>query len=133
MTFIGPAILASMAASTDNETTARALLKEAETILDSGCVAHNHIWFARTSIGYALNCRAWDLVERYSARLETYTRNEPLPWSDFIIAEGRALSCWQRGQRNETLATKLQHLLGTAVDRGLLLDVALLSKTLASA
>ena len=133
MTFIGPAILASMAASTDNETIARELLKEAETILDSGCVAHNHIWFARTSIGYALNCRAWDLVDRYSARLETYTRNEPLPWSDFIIAEGRALSCWQRGQRNETLTTKLQHLLGTAVDRGLLLDVALLNKALASA
>jgi hypothetical protein len=133
MTFIGSAILATAAASSENETIGLEMLEEAETILDSGCVAHNHIFFARTAIGHALRTCAWDLVERYATRLERYTRKEPLPWSDFIIAEGRVLAAWGRGQRSDELKGELRRLLSVAADRGLLADVAALNKALASA
>ena len=103
MTFIGPALLAIKAASSDDEAAAQEALKEAEAILDSGCVSHNHFWFARIAIGHALRAHAWDEVERYAMRLESYTRKEPLPWSDFIIAQGRALAAWGRGQRSDAL------------------------------
>jgi hypothetical protein len=38
----------------------------------------------------------WDEVDRYAASLETYTRPEPLPWTDFFIARGRALAALGR-------------------------------------
>jgi class 3 adenylate cyclase/tetratricopeptide (TPR) repeat protein len=133
MTFIGPALLAIKAASSQDVAGAEEALKEAEAILDSGCVSHNHFWFARIAIGHALRTHAWDGVERYANRLESYTRREPLPWSDFIIAQGRVLAAWGRGQRSDALMGELQRLLTIAVDRGLLLDVAVLNKALASA
>jgi hypothetical protein len=134
VTFIGPALLAINAALSDDQAVAQEVLKEAEAILDSGCVSHNHFYFTRTAIGYALRNHAWDEVERYAMRLESYTRKEPLPWSDFIIAQGRVLAAWGCGQkRSDALVGELQRLLSIAVDRGLLLDVAVLNKALASA
>ena len=126
-------MLAIKAASSDDEAVAQEALKEAEAILDSGCVSHNHFWFARIAIGHALRTHAWDEVERYAKRLESYTRREPLPWSDFIIAQGRVLAAWGRGPRTDALVCELKRLLSIAVDRGLLLDVAVLNKALASA
>jgi class 3 adenylate cyclase/tetratricopeptide (TPR) repeat protein len=133
MTFIGPAVLATTAASSEDEAIGLAMLNEAETILDRGCVAHNHIWFTRTAIGHALRTCAWDRANHYATRLETYTRKEPLPWSDFIIAEGRALAAWGLGQRTDANARALERLLSIAVDRGLLVDVAILNKAIESA
>ena len=132
MTFIGPALLAIKAASSEDKAVAQEDLKKAEAILDSGCVSHNHFWFARLAIGHALRTQAWDEVERYAKRLQSYTRKEPLPWSDFIIAQGRVLAAWGRGQRSDALITELQRLLSIAVDRGLIHDVAVLNKALAS-
>jgi tetratricopeptide (TPR) repeat protein len=134
VTFIGPALLAINAALSDDQAVAQEALREAEAILDSGCVSHNHFYFTRSAIGYALRTHAWDGVERYATRLESYTRKEPLPWSDFIIAQGRVLAAWGCGQRrSDALVGELQRLLSIAVDRGLLLDVAVLNKALASA
>ena len=133
MTFIGPAVLASKAASADDEIRAQEALKEAEAILDSGCVSHNHFWFARIAIGHSLRTHAWDEVERYAIELESYTRREPLPWSDFIMANGRALAAWGRGSRTDALARELQRLQSIAAERGLMLDAEMLEKALASA
>jgi tetratricopeptide (TPR) repeat protein len=133
MTYIGPALLALKAASSDDEAMAQQALKEAEDILDSGCVSHNHFRFARIAIGHALRIHAWEEVERHATRLENYTREEPLPWSDFIIAEGRGLAAWGRGDRSEALKGELQRLLSIAIDRDLRLDAAVLNKAFASA
>ena len=130
MTFVGPSVLASKAASADNEIEAQKARMEAEAILDAGCVSHNHFWFARITIGHALRTHAWDEVERCAMRLESYTSREPLPWSDFIIAYGRALAGWGRGQRTDALAQELQRLRSLAMERGMLLDAAMLERAL---
>ncbi len=110
MTFIGPTVLAIMGTLTEDPTERTKAFKEAEHILDSGCVAHNHFWFARTAIDHALMIGEWDEAERYATRLETYTREQPLPWPDFIIACGRALAAWGRGRRGPDLVAELGRL-----------------------
>jgi hypothetical protein len=55
----------------------------------------------------------WDGVERYAAALDDYTRPEPLPWSAFFIARGRALAVMEsfptaRSRRSAPLVELLQ-------------------------
>jgi len=119
ITFIGPSVLAIKAALTDDRDECRKALEEAESILNAGCVAHNHFWFARISIDHALAVGDWDEAERYAARLETYTREQPLPWSDFLIARGRALAAWGRRRPNEDVVVELRSLHELAVRQGL--------------
>lgn len=58
----------------------------------------------------ALNTGDWDTVDRYAAALEEYTRSEPLPWTDFFIARGRALANCGRGKRDDATMQELQRL-----------------------
>ena len=119
MTFIGPSVLAIKSALTDDRDERRKALEEAESILNSGCVAHNQFWFARIVIDHTLAIGEWDEVERYAAHLEAYTRGQPLPWSDFLIARGRVLAAWGRGTRNEEVVAKLRRLHELTVRQGL--------------
>jgi hypothetical protein len=83
VTFIGPALLAIKAALSHDQAVAQEALKEAEAILDSGCVSHNHFYFTRTAIGCALQAHAWDEVERYAMRPERPSRDEEEVWKVF--------------------------------------------------
>ena len=132
LTFIGPAVLAQLAALTGDPAERKAALREAEEILDSGCVSHNQFWFAFTAIDQALAAGEWDAVEPYAKRLETYTREQPLPWPDFMIARGRALAAWGRGIRDASLVTELGRLRDVAVGSGLKLAASDLEQALAT-
>ena len=66
-----------------------------------------------------LNTGDWDSVDRYAAALEDYTRPEPLPWSDFFIARGRALAEFGRGRRDDELVDTLRRLRDEAKRIGL--------------
>lgn len=133
MTFIGPSVLAVYAAVVEDAEAGSEALGEAQSILDSGCVAHNHIWFARTAIDHALKIQAWDLAEHFASRLETYTRQQPLAWPDFIIARAHALASWGRGTRDAELAGQLQDLRERAMESGLKAAVPLIDEALAAA
>jgi len=133
MTFIGPSVLAIYAAVAEDPEASREALREAESILDSGCVAHNHVWFARTAIDHALAIKAWDLADHFAARLETFTREQPLTWPDFIIARARALAGWGRGARDDKLAGQLRDLRECAMQNGLKAAVPLIDEALAAA
>ena len=54
-------------------------------------------FFLSGRVTIALATEDWCAAERYAAALEDYTRAEPLAWSDFVIARGRALAAWGRG------------------------------------
>lgn len=132
MTFIGPSALATKAAFTEDPGECKKALAEAESILDSGCVAHNHIWFARTAIDHALRIGDWEQAERYATRLEVFTRVQPLPWSDFLIARGRALAAFGRGRRTEDVVCKIEHLNTIAARQKLKPIAVALERALAS-
>jgi class 3 adenylate cyclase/tetratricopeptide (TPR) repeat protein len=131
MTFIGPVVLAVRAALTADEAASQALLKEAEDILDAGCVAHNHFWFAQVAIEHCLATGAWDRVEHYARRLEIFTQSEPLPWSDYLIAKGRALAERGRGTSDDATALEIERLASIAAARHLLPDLTQLKCALA--
>ncbi len=92
MAFCGPIMLGLKArVSTDSDEAARCR-QEAEALLASGCVSHCHIAYHRSGIEDALEREAWPRVEHHAAALERYTAEEPLPYTDWIVARGRLLA-----------------------------------------
>jgi class 3 adenylate cyclase/tetratricopeptide (TPR) repeat protein len=110
MRYIGPTILACRARIARGFELAKRALDDGESILQKGCVSHNYFWFYRDAIDVSLDAGDWDSAERYTAALEDYTRPEPLPWSDFFVARGRALATWGRGTQDGALHATLHDL-----------------------
>lgn len=131
MTFIGPAVLAVKAALSDDADERQNALTEAEGILDSGCVAHNYLLCPRISIELHLELKNWSEVERNATRLETYTSKQPLAYPDFMIARGRALAAWGRGERNDGLIAEITRLREQANQAGLIYALPALERALA--
>ncbi len=100
MRFEGGQALGALALVTDDPTQRRSALKEGQELLRSGATGHNYLWFYRDAIEVCLQIGEWDEVVRYTDALDDYTSAEPLPWSDFFIARGRALAAFGRGQRD---------------------------------
>ncbi len=110
MAYMGPMLLGTLAYMTEDADERRAALAEAEAILAKGSISHNYLWFYRAAIETALLEADYDAVERYADAFEAYTRPEPLPWADFLIARGRALAACGRGARDATTTALLTRL-----------------------
>ena len=116
ITFSGPWVLGALAVVSDDPAARRRALSEGEDLLRQGCVSHNYFRFYVDAIATALELEDWDGADRYAAALEDYTRPEPLPWTDFFIAWGRALADHGRGKRDEATMAELRRL-GDEVER----------------
>jgi class 3 adenylate cyclase/tetratricopeptide (TPR) repeat protein len=119
MNYIGPTVLGCLARIADDSETRRRALEEGKSILRTGCVSHNYFWFYRDAMEACLDTGDWDAVERYAAALDDYTRAEPVPWSGFFTARGRALATLGRGLVDDALRAKLHDLSGEAQRLGL--------------
>ena len=108
--FHGPTVLGGLAEAVEDPDERRRALAEGEAILGQGAVSHNYLRFYPLAIDTLLDLGDWDEAERYAAALEDYTRAEPLPWSDFFIARGRALSAIGRGRSDEGTRQELDRL-----------------------
>jgi tetratricopeptide (TPR) repeat protein len=113
VTFIGPRILGTTDAGARHDA-----LSEGEEVVRAGCFAHNVMWFYRDAMDASLAGGAWDEAERYAGALEDYTRPEPLPWTDFFIARGRALAAHGRGRRDQETMAALSRLRDEATSVG---------------
>ncbi len=67
---------------------------------------------------------------RYAALLEDYVSAEPLPLTDFLVARGRALAAFGKGERNDTLIEELRRLAQEARDHELALAIPALENAL---
>lgn len=94
----------------DDDAAREAALEEGESSLRESAVSHNYFWFYRFAMDALLSVGAWDRVERCAAELEEYTRGEPLPWTAFFIARGRALARFGRGQRDDAIMHEIRRL-----------------------
>jgi tetratricopeptide (TPR) repeat protein len=110
LTFHGPWILGVLALAASDREASRRALAEAEGIIAGGCVGHNQLRFYPAAMQVALELGEHEEAERYAAALEEFTRAEPLPWSDFFIARGRALAAVSWCQRDAALTTELERL-----------------------
>ena len=108
--FYGPRILARIAAFTDDPAEREQALGEGEAMLEAGTLGHNYLRFYRHAVEACHKAGDWDRAERYADALEAYTRPEPLPWSEFFIARGRALAAFGRGQRDDATTAQLKAL-----------------------
>jgi tetratricopeptide (TPR) repeat protein len=130
MAFLGPALLGWLALYADDAVEGRAALAEGEALLAAGSVSHNYLFFYQAAIEAALASSDWAAAERYAGALEDYTRPEPLPWAEFIIARGRALAAWGRGHRDGATAKRLYALRDQAARAGLRRDLAAIEAAL---
>lgn len=129
-TFVGPWVLGRMAVLTSDDTRRLAALAEGDVIIEDQCVGHNYLWFYRDAIIACLALGDWDRADRYADKLEAYTRSEPLPWSLYFAAWGRALARSGRGARDEETVRCLQDLLDEARRSGLQVAVPRLEEAL---
>ena len=122
--YCGPTALGIIALVTENGEERRSALAEGEAILTDGAVGHNYFWFYRSAIEVGLSEQDWPAVDRYATALDQYTAAEPLPWSDFVSAQGRALAALGQGRQDAALADELRRLrdLGGKLDMGVVLS-----------
>jgi DNA-binding SARP family transcriptional activator len=129
--YCGAAILGTLARATDESKRRHAALSEGESMLESGAVGHNFLEFYEDAIEACLESRDWDEAERYARLLEDYVDPEPLALTDFIVARGRALIAFGKGERNNALTAELNRLAGAAKEHGLALALPAIEKALA--
>ncbi|MEM9488656.1 MAG: tetratricopeptide repeat protein, partial [Myxococcota bacterium] len=111
MFFGGPWALGALAAVTEDPSRCRASLAEGEELLSRATLAHNMLQFCRDGIDACLRHGMPARVEHYAAMLERYTATEPLQWSNFFVARGRALAAWAQGAREPAARAELLRLL----------------------
>jgi class 3 adenylate cyclase/tetratricopeptide (TPR) repeat protein len=110
MGHIGPWLHGVRALTEDDPAARSRWLDEGERQLTLGCVSHNHLDLRAFAIDALLEVGDLDGVERNCVRIETYTAQEPLPMSDWVVRRGRALARVGRGERGEPLASTLRAL-----------------------
>jgi tetratricopeptide (TPR) repeat protein len=97
MRFLGGRTLGSFALVCRDPDQRRAALAEGEELLKLGVSSHNVLWFYRDAIEVSLELGDWIEAERFAQCLEDYTNAEPLRWSSYFAARGRALAKTGRG------------------------------------
>lgn len=123
MGYLGPTILGFLARVADDVKARRRYLAEAEELLATGCVSHNYFFVHKDAIEVYLSTQDWDAAEKHASALDAYARSEPLPWSEFQIARGRALAAHGRSQRSDELKFELERLRGIANEMRYKLDL----------
>ena len=131
MKYIGPSILGILARITPDAKRRREALAEAEEILRTGALKHNHLWFYREAIEVSLESGQWPEARRYAEALESCFLDEPTPWSSFLAERGRALAAWGEGGRDAADVAELQRLRGEGDRMGYLAALPLIDKALA--
>jgi class 3 adenylate cyclase/tetratricopeptide (TPR) repeat protein len=91
MAFAGGMVLGMLMRLADDPGEHAAHAQEAEAVLAAGSLSHNHVLFRRYGIEDGLARGDLDEVLRHAAALESYTRPEPLPYTDLLIRRARAL------------------------------------------
>ena len=95
--FAGAIVQGAMAVIADSDSQRKEALAAGEAMLNWDSLGHCHMWFTLDAIQCSLQSGAWDEAERFAAALEEHTRAEPLAWTDFQVAVGRALASAGRG------------------------------------
>jgi hypothetical protein len=108
--FLGPWVMGTQALVSDDPEKSRQALKTAEEILAGDCVGHNYFALYRIAMEVSLRLQDWDEVNRFADALQSYSRPEPLPRTDFYIARARTLARFGRGERDDSTIRALRRL-----------------------
>lgn len=117
--YVGAMILGELAASTDDEAKRRTAREEAIALLARGSLSHNHLWFYQCSIEADIDRGAWAEVLRWADALEAVTKDEPLPYTEFLVRLARLAARMARS-RNAEARDQLDAVAAELADRGLI-------------
>ena len=92
MAYMGPVFLGGLAQTAETEAARAAAVDEAEALLATGSMCHNHLMFRREMIDLCLDTGDRAGAERHAVRLDEYLRPEPVPMAAFIIRRARLLA-----------------------------------------
>jgi tetratricopeptide (TPR) repeat protein len=105
--FQGGQMLGTLALVAQDEAVRAEALRKGLELLDHGSVSHNHFYFYRDAMEVSATHQRWSDLERYAGRLQAYTRGEPLPWADLLIARGQALARFGRDPQDALARSEL--------------------------
>jgi class 3 adenylate cyclase/tetratricopeptide (TPR) repeat protein len=128
--FVGGWSLGMLSVVTDNPETRTRALRDGKALLRKGSNGASSLHFYRHAMNACWQSAMWEELEQLAQGLEDYTHDEPLPWSDFCIARGRALAAVGRGDANGQANQKLSSLVGEANRMGYKASVPALEDTL---
>lgn len=131
VSYVGPWIMGQLAAFTNDPKQREEMVRRSEEVLDAGSVGHNYLWFYRWAIDAFARAGDWDRVESYARHLQDFVAEEPLPWSDFHVAKGRALAAYGRGGRAAEILHAVARLRAQAEDFGDRFSVQVIDEVLA--
>jgi class 3 adenylate cyclase/tetratricopeptide (TPR) repeat protein len=132
MTMCGPCALGLLASATEDSTQNCAALEEAEALLPQGSIGYTYLSFYELAIDVSLRAAQWDEAGRYARALEDYTKEEPIPRSEFFISRARVLAAHGRGNRDKDTMFELLRMRGKAQQIGLKFAEFALEKALSS-
>jgi len=131
MRFEGPRALGFLARVTIDEEERRAVLSEALELLQNGLLSHNHLIFYRDAMEVSIARSEWIAAQDFADKLEDYTRDQPLPWSDFFIARARVLANVESRDDVEQIKQEVERVRGEARARKLTVALPALDQALA--
>ena len=129
MSFVAPRALATLALVDSAQRISA--LAEGMRVLHTGCLAHNVLWFYRDAIEAHLKAGDLEQAKACATMLEQYTRQDPLPWSQFVIERGRSLAEYAEGRRDHALFEELANLKGHGERAGLNIALPAITAALA--
>jgi class 3 adenylate cyclase/tetratricopeptide (TPR) repeat protein len=121
MAYFGAITLTALTRTEPDPKTRHEMIDEAEQLLATVALSHNH-WFGRRELielGWEL--RDPQLIDFHASALDTYSRRESGPLVEAIIRRGRALARALRGERSSGLADEIASLADMAEARGSIL------------
>lgn len=107
MGFCGPLICGVQALICGPNDAGREWVARGEALLPQGMLVHNHVFFRRTAIDWAIDAGDWTMVERLAQALSEYAAAEDNEYAEFFVNRARALAALagdpQDRQASETM------------------------------
>ncbi len=115
--FSGAMTLGTLARAVSDPQEADGYLAEGQTILDQGCVSHNHFWYRLDGMELGLKRADCAMVESHASGLEGFIAKQTSPWAEFHIRRCRALAQALQADPQATTNPDLLALLAEARER----------------
>ena len=112
--FCGPLICGAQALARGSGADGRAWIDRGEALLQHAGLVHNHVFFRKAAMEWAISAGDWPMVERMAQALVAYTAAEPLPYVDFMVSHVRALAALARNPQDLQAAATMERLAATA-------------------
>jgi tetratricopeptide (TPR) repeat protein len=112
--FCGPMICGVQAEVLGPGDAGRAWIVRGEQMLAQANLVHNHVFFQRAAIDWAIAAGDWPLVEHFAARLSDYAAAEPFPYVDLFVRRARALAALAHNRWDAEAALTLRSVEETA-------------------